>query len=101
MESYYFFIALIAILSYNVYSLGENFKGASVFYKNWLTIVSSMGFLSFLGLIIYSFFITMWWHVLLLFVLSSIISPLLKINVLGYIASIILPFIIAFTIYIM
>jgi hypothetical protein len=48
--------------------------GASRSIKDMLTIGASLGFLAYFSLIVYLFFIVPWWHPVLLFAVSAILS---------------------------
>lgn len=78
MQAFYFYIVIIGVCAFLAHTASENFRGSSMKGKNFLTIMALLGYISFIAILITSFFFIIWWHTILLFVSHRIIAGFLN-----------------------
>lgn len=85
-------IGLVGVFAYHSAANGNEFKGSSEWMKPMLTLGGTIGYISYIALIIASFWHYVWWKPIVTMIASTIIvapitSPIFQRNIFGMIVS--------------
>ena len=92
MQAFYCYIILLGVCFFLTQTSSEHFRGSNGNIKSFLIFFAWIGILSFLAIIITSFFYIPWWHSVLLLLctmgICGFVWPLGKNTYVGFVSSI-------------